>query len=295
MKNKKLVKIIIAAAAAIALLTTTTFAISSLLSAKEVAAQVGNPAIAQAFEGDDAVSINQTISAGGYDYTLLGISSGQRMDFFNDLPVESASSYVVLAVKRTDGTPIAPEDGILDRNGNENISISPLVEGWAPHQVNAWTLSCAGHGLTVGGVRYYLFDYANLELFADRQVYLAVYEGLAPSTSVFTMDETGAIDYAEGYEGVRAMFTLPVDPSKADRAAAEQLLADMGILGGDTAQEGETDVVEDTVIINAEYDENGNLIISGNPGDAYVLIDGARVEFTDEVDSVTTATTVAGN
>ena len=259
MKTKKPLRIMIAAAAAVALMTTTVFAISALLSPAQVAEQTGNAAIAEAFRSEEAVLLNETAQAGDYTITLLGMTTGQELMFINDMPVESDRSYIVVAVARTDGTAIAPEEELLAPSGENSITFSPLVEGWAPHHVNAWSLNCSGHGTTVEGVRYYLFDYENLGIFADRTVYLAVYEGFAPSTSIFTMAGDGTISYAEGYEGVRLMFTLPLDPAKADPEAAQRLLIEQGILNEDgtfyddvTAGADGTDGVP-TTTAEAEY------------------------------------------
>lgn len=304
MKNRKTIKILIAAAAAVIMLTSTVFAVSALLSPKEVAEHIGdrtgNNSIAQAFEDKDAVSINQTITAGGYDFTLLGIASGERIDYLNDLPVETQSSYVVLAVSRTDGTPIAPEDGIVDAAGR-NLAFSPLVEGWAPHRVNAWSLNCHGSGITVDGVRYYLFDYSNLELFADRTVYLAVYEGLAPSIEKFVMDQTGAIHYAEGYEGIKVMFTLPIDSSRADREAAERLLAGQNILPDEEVFAEPTDTVEqadaegETIIVELDGSQIGtHFHVDGDGASVYFEAEVVN-EATGELRTVTTTGTDGEN
>lgn len=265
MKNKKTIKVLIAAAAALMLMTTTVFAISALLSPAQVAEQTGNQEIAEAFRSENAVLINETVTAGDYTITLLGMTSGQELQIINDMPVEAERSYVVVSVERNDGVPIDPENELLAPSQENSITFSPLVEGWAPHYVNAWSLSCGAHGTTVDGVRYYLFDYANLEMFADRTVYLAVYEGFAPTIDIFTMSDDGTISYADGYEGVRVMFTLPLDPSKADPEAARQLLIDQGILNEDgtvyddvTASENTSEESADavqTTTVEAEYDD----------------------------------------
>ncbi len=287
MRNRKSVKIIIAAAAAAILLTTTVFAVSTLLSAGDVAQQLGDRNFITAFESEDAVSINQTAVVGDYELTLLGIASGEQLDFINDQAIENFHSYVVLAAKRTDGAPIDPADGLKYGDTGREYAISPLVDGWAPHMVNAWSLNCCGHGLTIDGVRYYLFDYTNLELFADRTVYLAVYEGLAPSIEKFTLHEDGTITFAEGYTGEGTMFTLPVDPSKADREAAMELLENMGVLDDTGLPADDAEIITEEEII-VEIDENGKAEVIC--GDADVLIDGVTVEIIDEVESLTTTT-----
>lgn len=284
--NRKTVKIIIAVAAAFALLTTSVFAISALLSAGEVAQQMGDTDIAGAFEGEDAVLVNQTAVVGDYELTLLGIASGEQLDFINDQSVENRHSYVVLAARRTDGTPIAPEDGLEYDDTGRELAISPLVEGWAPHHVNAWSLNCAGHGITVDGVRYYLFDYTNLELFADRTVYLAVYEGLAPTIERFTLHEDGTITFAEGYTGLGTMFTLPVDPSRADPDAAMKLLEESGILGENAAPADASSA--ESYAVTVEVDKDGNVTVNGSSD---VITDDFAAEVVDEVENATDPTT----
>lgn len=233
MKSNKTIRIIIAAAIAVAILTTTAFALSALLSPAQVAEHTGQYDIADAFRSDEAVLLNDSVSAGDYTITLLGMTSGKELQYIDGMPAEVDQDYVVVSVVRNDGTPISIDENILAPSGSGSISFSPLVEGWAPHLVNAWSLNCGAHGTTVDGIRYYLFEYSGLELFADHTVYMAIYEGLAPSTNIFTMAEDGTISYAESYEGVRAMLTLPLDPAKADPKAATQLLIDQGILNED--------------------------------------------------------------
>ena len=76
---------------------------------------------------------------------------------------------------------------------------------------------------------YYLLDTQDLNMFAHRTVYLAFYEGGAPSREIFSVNpEDGSISFAEGYEGPQALFTLPLDESKADPAAVEQFMDESG-------------------------------------------------------------------
>ena len=290
MTNRKTIKIIIAAAAAFVLLTSTVFALSALLSARDVAQQTGDRDFITAFESEDAVSVNQSAVVGDYELTLLGIASGDRLDFINDQAIENRHSYVVLAARRTDGTPIAPEDGLEYDDTGREFAISPLVEGWAPHMVNSWSLNCAGHGLTIDGVRYYLFDYTNLELFADRTVYLAVYEGLAPTIEKFTLHEDGSITFAEGYTGLGTMFTLPVDPSRADPEAAMQLLEESGILGETGIPEDASSAESETVTV--VVDEDGTVTVDGS---AEAIFNGVSAQIIDEISGVqeTVPTTAA--
>ena len=79
-------------------------------------------------------------------------------------------------------------------------------------------------GMEEDGVLYYLFDYCNLEFFADNNVYLAVFEGAFPTQDILTQDEQGNVVYAENYNGFKGMFRLDLDKSKANPEAVKKLL-----------------------------------------------------------------------
>ena len=97
-------------------------------------------------------------------------------------------------------------------------------------RVNAWTLSGGVTSFVQDGVEYIIFDCATLEPFADHTIYFAAYEGFVPNDSIFAMDpQTGEISFAEGYDGPGALFTIPLDSSKADSAAAEEILSRSGL------------------------------------------------------------------
>lgn len=247
MKNKKMIKIMIAAAVFALLMTTTAFALSALLSPKDVAQQLGYDEVSKAFESDDAVLIDESVTLGDYIVTLHGITAGERLEFIDDAPVEAQRSYVVVSIKRCDGVPMDPFDG-------SPFTFSPFVHGQLPWMVNAWSLECAANGLFVDGVAYYLFDYSTLEIFADRTVYLAVYEGFAPGPEEFMIADDGSIHFTDALEGEKHMFTLPLDPSGADPEAVEQFFADHGIM---TPEEVFGDTADDTALpesTNAEED-----------------------------------------
>ena len=73
------------------------------------------------------------------------------------------------------------------------------------------------------GVQYRIAECDNVEKFADRQVYLCVNDGMFYNNDAYTYDEqSGAISRNEQYQGVNALFTLPLDKSKADKKAAEE-------------------------------------------------------------------------
>lgn len=203
------------AAAAAATLTITAAAAVVLLQPREVAREAGNQALA-AFESQDAIAVNDTRTVGDYSVTLMGLVSGQGLSRVEALEdgLSRDKTYAVLAYQRTDGTPI--EEDVPD------LTVSPLVEGYAPWQLNAWTLGGGTYTFAQEGILYYLFECDNVEPFADHTVYLAVYPGthIPPSAELFDFDEiTGAIKA----KGDTTMFSLPLDKARADPQKAREL------------------------------------------------------------------------
>ena len=74
---------------------------------------------------------------------------------------------------------------------------------------------------------YCLFDCRNLEMFADHPVRFAIYEGGVPNTDLFSMAEDGTISLRESVVG--ALFTLPLDESRADPEAARAFVESTGL------------------------------------------------------------------
>ena len=207
------------AAAVAAALTITAGAAVMMLRPQDVAQRAGNEALAAAFESGEAVTVNDTKTVGDYSVTLMGLVSGEGLSRVENLPdsITRDKTYAVLAYARTDGTPI--EDDVPE------LTVSPLVEGYAPWQLNAWTLGGGTHSFAQDGVLYYLFECDNVEPFADHTVYLAVYPGthVPPNAETFDFDEdTGAITEKAGADV--AMFTLPMDKAKADPQRAQAIM-----------------------------------------------------------------------
>lgn len=126
--------------------------------------------------------------------------------------------------------------------------------------MNNWTLNAGASGMAKDGVYYYLLDTQSIEMFADRTVYMAFYEGFVPSNEIFTVAEDGTIAFADDFTGVHALFTLPLDPAKADPAAADAFLAE-----NDMGWTNERTPVEDEFETEKHVDEDGNETIIIRP------------------------------
>lgn len=223
MTFSKTKKMAVLAAACFALLAVSVSAAYAWLSPAQVAEEHGQTLLAEAFGGPGAITINETVESGDYSITLLGMVSGKNLNAQKE-DLDNAHTYAVLAFQRLDGAVLTPEDF----NFSE-YTMTPLVAGCSPAAVNNWTLNAGASGMAKDGVYYYLLDTKSIEMFADHTVYMAFYEGGVPNNTIFTVAEDGSIAFAEDYQGVQALFTLPLDPSRADPAAAEDFLKEYNI------------------------------------------------------------------
>lgn len=240
------------AAAVVATLSVTTYAAVVMLRPQDVAQKAGRQAVAAAFERGEAVTVNETRTVEGYNVTFMGLISGEGLSDVEG--VTRDRTYAVLAYARTDGKAIA--DDVPE------LTVSPLVEGYAPWEVNAWTLSGGTCTFAQEGTLYYLFECDNVEPFADHTVYLAVYPGThtPPGAELFDFDEdTGAITA----KGDTALFALPLDRAKADPQKAQALLdevfGDPPTEGGEPADDLSAD---QTLVISADPDHPGQFLVA---------------------------------
>ncbi len=221
-KTKKMAALI---AACVALLAVSVSAAYMWLTPAQVAEEHDQPLLAEAFQGPDAIAINETVESGDFSITLLGLVTGRNLDTLNP-DLEQDHTYSVLALRRLDGTPL--ENETFDFG---SYTMTPLVAGCSPLAVNNWSLDAFAQGFAKDGVYYYLLDTRSIEMFADRTVYMAFYEGFVPNNDTFTVAEDGTIAFADDFSGVHALFTLPLDPAKADRAAADAFVESTGMNG----------------------------------------------------------------
>lgn len=208
-------------AAAVALLAVSVSAAVVWLTPAQVADRVEEPLLAEAFQSEDAIVLDESVTTGDYQITLAGMVSGEDLSVPTDYNGEIINdrTYAVFRVARADGEPLTDYP---------NLSYSPLVDGYHVRCVNAWTLGTTTQQFIEDGVIYCLFDCRNLEMFADHPVRFAIYEGGVPNTDLFSMAEDGTISLRESVVG--ALFTLPLDESKADPAAAQAFVESTGLV-----------------------------------------------------------------
>ena len=208
--------------------TGTVYAASRLLGVKEIVSELGGEKLAGKF---DNLSTNVIVKENDeYRATYLGEVSGKKL-CETDLNAEEEKTYFVMAIEKKGDEKISYDDKIV---------VSPFVKGTPPWVFNIYTLGGASASQIVDNVLYCLYECDNLEIFADKGVYLGVMGG-APSAEKYQFHEdSGEISQNAKYEGLNLLFELDIDPAKANPKKAKKYLEE-----AETAEAEDSDSEDD--------------------------------------------------
>lgn len=228
--KKKTMRFSTAAAAACLILafgSVTTFAVCKYLSPAQVADEMSDDKLSEAFKGEDAVLVNESQIFGNYKVTFLGVVNGKDISNYpmwnGDGTLRSERSYVAISIERTDGTPMP--DTSSEDYGTEPFFASLYVAGLNPAEYNCMSMNGGYTEMVREGIMYRMLEMDNVELFADKGIYCGINSGVFYDGNAYDFDaETGAIKRNEDYAGVNALFQVPVDTSKGNPEAAEAYL-----------------------------------------------------------------------
>lgn len=226
--TRKLIPVPILAVALTLLMSITALAAWKILSPKEVAKELGDNGLMQAFQSEDAIEINETITSGGYNISLLGVVSGQGLSDFKGSAEEihPDRTYAVVAISKEDQSPMP--DTSDDAYNDISFFVSPLIKGEKPWLYNIASMGGSYTEKVINGVMYRIIECDGVEIFADRGIYLCVSSTPFYSVEAFNYDEvTGIITPNPEFDGVNVIFDLPLDPSKADPNKAEKYLQEL--------------------------------------------------------------------
>lgn len=219
------------AAAVIAVGGGTTYAAWRYLTPQEAAENLQDQKLMDAFSGEDAILVNETQTYGDYRATLIGIVSGKELTdhaMTSGGEVRADRSYWLLAIEHADGTPM-PETSSPEY-GEETFLTSPFIQGLEPWKYNIYTFGGGYSEFVQDGVMYRMAECDNLELFADKEVYLCLADENSAGVinQAYSYDEkTGKLARNEAYDGCNALFQLPFDPAKADPKKAQSYLQEL--------------------------------------------------------------------
>ncbi len=244
---------IAAVAAVLAAGSITTYAAWKYLSMDEVAKEVKNDKLAEAFQGKDAIRINESQTYGDYKVTLLGSASGKSLTKFYSNGIEHDDrTYVVSAIEKKDGSAMPKDVGASD------FLVTPFIKGEKPWQCNIFYMNGGASTFVKDGVLYCLSEWDNYEVFAKRGVYLGVLDETFCDNQSYNFDEkTGEITRNEDYKGLNALFVVPMDESKADEEAADALLEQwQKEAEGDDEEDASADENTDSSNEEASFEED---------------------------------------
>lgn len=287
LKNKKL---IVAAAVimCISLVATSAYAAYKYLFPNEAAKEMDDEKLEQAFDKEGS-EVLQTIKDGSYQVTYLGNVTGESISDRTGSAWELHPDriYVAVAIEKTDGTPMNDEDG-------GNMFVSPLIQGLTPWVYNIVTMNGSYMEKILDGILYRIIECDNIEVFADKKLYLAISDTVFFDIEAYQYDKnTGDITAKEVYDGTNILFDLMLDSSKADPVKAKEYLnqldrewnSDSKNEDNDSTQEeGEVkkDTTEENLRIQKELftDEDNDITIRIKDNDSHRWAGGEEYSHT---------------
>lgn len=200
----------------------TAYAIYRYLSPLEVATELGTDDLISAFESEDSILINEQIEDDDYIVTLLGYLPSATLEeysYINQRSLEKNKTYIVIAIERKDGNPID--------YGLNSFYATPVVHGINPVFFNMNHMNGSYTSFERDNISYRLLSMDTIQLFAKRDLQLAVMSGMLYNQNCFDYnEETGTIHPNPSYKGLNVIFDLPIDHALGNEILAEQYLRD---------------------------------------------------------------------
>lgn len=250
-KRKSMSVAVLVAAVVLCLSSVTVYAAWKYLSPAQVAGEMQDNSLAKAFLSEEALVINESQESGGYRVTLLSMVSGAMISDYETFlakgSIQEEKTYAVVAIENADGTAFSkPWEETYE---NPEFFVSPLIGGYSPMVYNLASMGGSYGEIWSEGILYQLIECDNVEIFADRALYLCVNEGMFYDAEAYVFEEaTGEIKRNEEYEGLNALFILPVDEAKANPVKAAEYMASLGL---------ESDIIEEKLNVDWQVSEPG--------------------------------------
>ena len=187
------------------------------LNAKQTVLEMGYEKLSKYFDIDkDDIQIEEM---GKYRAIFLGIVSGANInDKILDEDIDKSLSYIVTAVEHKDGTNMTYDDDIV---------VSPFISGIRPIDFSIYSIHGGAKMMLKDGTLYTLTECDDLEIFADRNVYLAVMNGVNMGDGYNYDEKSGDITRNKKAKKLNLLFQVNLDKSKADPEAAQKYIDKM--------------------------------------------------------------------
>lgn len=225
---KKKISVALIATILTLVMSITAFAALHFLNPKQVAEHIGDQTLAHAFNSKDSIKINKSVTSGEYNFTLHGIVSGKGLsDFqFSSQDIHFDRTYAVVSIAKQDGSKMP--DTKDENYGKVPFFVSSLIKGQKPWLVNIASMNGGYSEFVLDGIMYRLIECDNVEMFADRGLYLCISTSNFYDINAFNYNEkTGEVTPNPNYDGANALFHLPLDVAKANHEKAEKYLKEL--------------------------------------------------------------------
>jgi len=224
----------------------TAYAIYQYLTPTEVATELQQNYLAQAFDGEGAMLINESIEDNDYRITLLGYLPTENLMSYDEIKSEldnSNKTYIALAIERIDETPM--------EETSQSFFITPMIEGVNPITFNTAVLSGGYEGIIHNGIEYRLIHMDSIEIFAKRKIMLAIMSFPFYNASAFNYDESsGHFSKNEDFPGINILFDLPIVDSLGDEKKVNSFIEELTLEPQDAVVHDDNDVIENNLSSN---------------------------------------------
>lgn len=184
------------------------------LNAKQTVSEMGYEKLSKYFDiNKDDLQVEENNK---YRVVFLGmISGGNINDQILDEDIDKKRTYIVTAVECKDGT---------DMTYDNDIVVSPFISGVRPMDFSIYSIHGGAKKMLKNGTLYTLTECDDLEIFADRNVYLAVMDGVNIGEGYNYDEKSGAITRNKKAEKLNLLFQVYFDKSKANPKEAQKYL-----------------------------------------------------------------------
>lgn len=234
----------------------TAMAARHYLTPSEIATEMEDDTLKAAFLSENALFINEEQEIGGYRVILLGTVAGKNISDYLSTDgngiVADDRIYTVVAIEHADGTPMP--DTSSDEYDMGAFYVSHYIRGLDPKKYSIMSMGGGSSAVVKDGIEYRIMEMDNIEMFADKGIYVGVSSGTFYDNNAYIYDEnTGIMTRNTDYDGVNALFELPIDKAKADPAAAKTYLEELENSWNtpdEPIEKDETDIAVDDFINN---------------------------------------------
>ncbi|MCQ2462410.1 MAG: hypothetical protein MJ177_03265 [Clostridia bacterium] len=184
-------------------------------------------------EDEPYIEINETVKNGGYIFELQNIRKGKAVRMRGN-GVSPASDAYEMHEQVEEGlfavVKITSENGADMEAAGDSLMAGAVISGQQPW----WSLNCMYNFVCnyyEDGAYYIAYDLSNGLIFADRDIYLALFDAVTtycPGTeNKYMLESTkdGIVSFSPEYTYPHALFKLKLDASFADKQAQKDFIS----------------------------------------------------------------------